>query len=71
MNKQEIELAREWLELPDSATDEEIADGLHKSLVEAQIRMHLALDELGQAFADCVKPIKNAVNILAKLVQKE
>ena len=49
MNKEGIKLAREHLNLPDSVTDEEIAEGLRGSFLEARIEFRMAWNELKRA----------------------
>lgn len=60
MNKQGIELAREWLDLPDTLTDEEISEGLHGSRTETRIELKLAADEARTAFIELMQPIVSA-----------
>lgn len=54
MNKQGIKLAREILDLPDTLTDEEIADELRGSSIEKRIEFRLAWDGFKQALPSSV-----------------
>ncbi len=54
MNKETIAIARQRLDLPDSMTDEEIADGLRGSSLEAKIEFGLACKSLGGVIQQCV-----------------
>lgn len=49
MNKKGIDLARQWLDLPESVTDEEIGEGLRGSSIETRIEFHLARKEFTSA----------------------
>lgn len=56
MNSEGIKLAREILDLPDTVTDEEIADGLRGSFLEARIEFRLAWNELKEAYLGLIRP---------------
>lgn len=60
MDKRGIELAREWLDLPDALTDEEISDGLRGSSTETRIEFKLAADDARTAFLEAMSPIVQA-----------